>query len=202
MEDRVTVKNAGNVVPWPRIPFAGSVSEKILARGDNFHNVIAPSDLRPRGFKEDKSTFLSQTSALSQSKKQIIHHCHLVERVRPTTFIMHASFTAFVATLLLATAVAAPVAKDEVEPFAGIKREDVEPFAGIKRDDDVEPFAGIKRDDEVEPFAGIKRDDEVEPFAGIKREEEVEPFAGIKRDDDVEPFAGIKREEVEPFAGI
>lgn len=80
---------------------------------------------------------------------------------------MKTSFTAFVATMLIATAVAAPCGSCEGSVSSdGNKREEVEPFAGIKRDDEVEPFAGIKRDDEVEPFAGIKRD-EVEPFAGI-----------------------------------
>lgn len=76
---------------------------------------------------------------------------------------MHTTLIAFVATLLIGTAVAIPVSKDELGLFAGMKRDsdcgdcriDLEPAAGTKRDGEIEPFIEAKREEKIEPIADI-----------------------------------------------
>lgn len=76
---------------------------------------------------------------------------------------MQTNLIAFVATLLLGTAVAVPVARDEIGLFAGMKRDsdcggcqiDLEPSAGTKRDGEIEHFIEVKREEEIESIADI-----------------------------------------------
>lgn len=76
---------------------------------------------------------------------------------------MPTSLIALMATLLIGTAIAVPVARDEIGFFAGIKRDsdcggcqiDLEPSAGTKRDAEIQPFTRSKREEEIETIAEI-----------------------------------------------